>query len=85
MPLPLSAQVLVADESVPARVTRDGPNSAWSVSTGDVVVIVAARNVVLDRVELQRIVDLASLKRERVSVVQDYLASQPYPPAPYRQ
>lgn len=68
----------------PALVRRESRASAWSVVADGVIVIVAIRNTVLENLALARVGDLEPFKRERARIVEQYIASQPFPPAPYR-
>jgi hypothetical protein len=71
------AEVLVDGRPVPARTRSDGATAAWSVSVHDVLVIVAARAVPLDRPALTRVTDLAPLQRRRAVELERYLSQHP--------
>jgi hypothetical protein len=70
-------EVLIDDRPTPALMRSDGATAAWSVSVHGVLVIVAARSVLLDRPALTRVTDLAPLQHRRALEVERYLSQHP--------
>jgi hypothetical protein len=82
-PVPRS-EVVINGERVSAVRWQAGASTLWLASTGAVTLLVGARSVRLDHVELEQIHDLGPMKQMRSRVVDEFLRSQPHPPPPYR-
>lgn len=74
-----ATEVLVGDGPIPALMRSDGATVAWSIRSHGVLVIVAARDVPLDRLTLTRVADLAPYRRRRATEIERYLARDMQP------
>lgn len=77
-------EVIIDGAPVSAIGRQDGSSTVCCANApGGVTVLIAARGILLEHVELQQIHDLGPLKQKRLSVIEQFLGTQPYPPPPY--